>query len=170
MIPNVHFYLPSPSLGAFLVQCWARSASVHPQPSGSVSHRCFPIQKLWEGTDTANCKEDLLLCRPAMTSHSPGHPHCTSGKGWFPSGYCCQDKVLLSGQRNVLYMGFSSLRSQLALSKWVLTLTAYWTVKRLKRIQTGGLKAQDLISVWYQWPSYSLAASGPVFFSSLCTI
>lgn len=34
-------------------------------------------------------------------------------------------RVLLSGQRNVLYMGFSSLHSQLALSKWVLTLTAY---------------------------------------------
>lgn len=49
-----------------------------------VSHRCFPSQKLWEGSETANCKEVLL-------PHSAGHPRCTRGKGRFPSRYRYQD-------------------------------------------------------------------------------
>lgn len=39
-----------------------------------VSHRWFPTQKLWEGTETANFGEVLLPCMLPMTSHSSGIP------------------------------------------------------------------------------------------------
>lgn len=142
---NVHFYVPCPSLGASLVLNWARSASVHTMPSAS------PTQEIWKCSERANYKAVLLSCRPAMTSHSSGHPHCTCGNAWFRSGYCCLTPIwiLLSGVRNSLYLGFASLNLQLSLSKQVLPLVLLdW--KRLKMAQTGGLTLQDLLSDWDQ--------------------
>jgi len=40
----------------------------------------------------AQRQQALLPCRPAMTSHCSGYPHCTCGKGKFPSRYCCEHR------------------------------------------------------------------------------